>query len=565
MEIHTTYFPNRGAFDSLPPLESHLAESILVTAAVSSAPVLEQLLSLSPRTILLPHLPSPKGPQIDAFETDGSCADGFDFRGGLSALEALPMDSLLSLFSFLDVPTVLGCAAASPAFALVCDRPLTDLCPCAWRDKWRARFGDMWMSPVLRSAAARHHAHWDPMAPSLVATAAATSPAFPLGAALTGKEGAGAGVAAPASTWRQLFFDFEESWLDWALAGQNWCDPAEHGAEGAEACRGLEVGSAALEMGSAALEGSPPGQGSSPRVRRQRCLLGLQGAVYDVGRFVDVHPGSPETLLHHAGGDTTDFFNDVGHSRAARRLLPLLEVLPALEPVLPRPPCLAGPSPPLPPPATAKRGRAAAAAAATPAGETTASAAGARAVGQFLGEGPSGGGGGRRRRVWLRRGDVGPTMAAAAQACAEALPLDGAEARGGPLSQPHCAVCGDRRLAADCKPSLFGAWGQLREVCRGHGRHVGRCRTYFDPFERRWGVWWTCCHAAADLPPTRVRRAAEAAAAAAPFSSLSSMSSLASFAPLLYLSSFSSLSTSFLATATGNATQQQQQRHQPQP
>ena len=47
-------------------------------------------------------------------------------------------------------------------------------------------------------------------------------------------------------------------------------------------------------------------------------LVGLHGAVYDLGPFLHLHPGSPETLLEHAGGDVTKMFDDIGHSSAAR-------------------------------------------------------------------------------------------------------------------------------------------------------------------------------------------------------------------------------------------------------
>jgi predicted heme/steroid binding protein len=58
----------------------------------------------------------------------------------------------------------------------------------------------------------------------------------------------------------------------------------------------------------------------------QRCLIALDGVVYDVTKFVDVHPGSKETLLDHAGGDVTTLFNDVGHSQMGRAMLESLYV-----------------------------------------------------------------------------------------------------------------------------------------------------------------------------------------------------------------------------------------------
>lgn len=42
--------------------------------------------------------------------------------------------------------------------------------------------------------------------------------------------------------------------------------------------------------------------------------------VYDITRFVPEHPGSPETLLDHAGGDASAIFAEIGHSLLARDL-----------------------------------------------------------------------------------------------------------------------------------------------------------------------------------------------------------------------------------------------------
>lgn len=51
-----------------------------------------------------------------------------------------------------------------------------------------------------------------------------------------------------------------------------------------------------------------------------RCFVGLHGNIYDITDFVFRHPGSPETLFVHAGRDATKLFDDMDHSRGARRL-----------------------------------------------------------------------------------------------------------------------------------------------------------------------------------------------------------------------------------------------------
>ncbi|KAH3392874.1 hypothetical protein KXW79_003487 [Aspergillus fumigatus] len=43
--------------------------------------------------------------------------------------------------------------------------------------------------------------------------------------------------------------------------------------------------------------------------------------VYDCSSFVDEHPGGEEVLLDVAGQDSTEAFEDVGHSDEAREIL----------------------------------------------------------------------------------------------------------------------------------------------------------------------------------------------------------------------------------------------------
>jgi predicted heme/steroid binding protein len=77
-------------------------------------------------------------------------------------------------------------------------------------------------------------------------------------------------------SWKYFYFEFEWSWIDWLIGGYN----AEDG-----------------------------------------CYVGIDGAVYDLTKFLEQHPGSKETILIHAGSDATAFFEDVGHSVQARVLM----------------------------------------------------------------------------------------------------------------------------------------------------------------------------------------------------------------------------------------------------
>eukprot|EP00929_Paragymnodinium_shiwhaense_P000735 TRINITY_DN100971_c0_g1_i1.p1 TRINITY_DN100971_c0_g1~~TRINITY_DN100971_c0_g1_i1.p1 ORF type:complete len:151 (+),score=25.77 TRINITY_DN100971_c0_g1_i1:56-454(+) len=51
----------------------------------------------------------------------------------------------------------------------------------------------------------------------------------------------------------------------------------------------------------------------------ESCWIAVNGKVYDVTRFLENHPGGPETILEVAGKDATEEFEDVGHSKAARK------------------------------------------------------------------------------------------------------------------------------------------------------------------------------------------------------------------------------------------------------
>lgn len=52
----------------------------------------------------------------------------------------------------------------------------------------------------------------------------------------------------------------------------------------------------------------------------KRCLVGLGGHIYDLTDFLDQHPGSPETVIVHAGRDASAVFESTRHSVSARKL-----------------------------------------------------------------------------------------------------------------------------------------------------------------------------------------------------------------------------------------------------
>eukprot|EP00121_Abeoforma_whisleri_P009234 Awhi_evm1s8489 len=56
------------------------------------------------------------------------------------------------------------------------------------------------------------------------------------------------------------------------------------------------------------------------------CWFVIDGKVYDVSEFMDEHPGGEEALLDEAGKDSTQAFEDIGHSTDARMMLSEYEI-----------------------------------------------------------------------------------------------------------------------------------------------------------------------------------------------------------------------------------------------
>ena len=92
-----------------------------------------------------------------------------------------------------------------------------------------------------------------------------------------------AGYIHPTTSMKEFYFTFNETWLNYTIAGCNSTD---------------------------------------------KCYIGLHGHVFNITNFVEDHPGSTETLLLQAGRDATIFFESMGHSLVARKLaLSMCEVV----------------------------------------------------------------------------------------------------------------------------------------------------------------------------------------------------------------------------------------------
>lgn len=82
--------------------------------------------------------------------------------------------------------------------------------------------------------------------------------------------------AAPQQGWFLFYIMFEVCWIDWVLAGYN---------------------------------------------TTERCVVSINGSIYDVTNFMSHHPGSPETLTEGCGRDGTAIFREIGHSAEAESML----------------------------------------------------------------------------------------------------------------------------------------------------------------------------------------------------------------------------------------------------
>ena len=412
-------------------------------------------------------------------------------------LELLPPDVLGATFAFLDYDDLLRLTPACRAMARTCDKPLGDPIDCVWRDRWRARFGALWSTPELQSAAARHHVHWDPMTGATFVNdkqdeggiSRANDSSIISHSERQMTEVINESGAHPRHTWRSLFFEFDECWQEWVLAGHNRrlltteatdtaaSSPSTHTTANRETRSGVDTSSTAA---------TPVPVAPSVHRAQQRCLVGLHGGIYDLSHFLNEHPGSPETLLDNAGSDATGFFEDVGHSRVARRFAAQISLFAPLPPI---------------------RRRAMANSFLERSIETA-------CVAQFV-NGAFGryavpaGRSGPPPLARLRSSDAHLGPAARAVATARADTKSTAAFRS---MLPHHESSGSRDNACKAcglprEPLVFphprGCSAEqkaMQELCERRQAHAGECRVYFDPFAREWACWWACCHYWAPLP-----------------------------------------------------------------
>lgn len=58
----------------------------------------------------------------------------------------------------------------------------------------------------------------------------------------------------------------------------------------------------------------------------ESCWIALDGKVYDISKFLYEHPGGDEIIFDLAGQNATEYFEDIGHSDEAFKILKKLYI-----------------------------------------------------------------------------------------------------------------------------------------------------------------------------------------------------------------------------------------------
>lgn len=56
-------------------------------------------------------------------------------------------------------------------------------------------------------------------------------------------------------------------------------------------------------------------------INNEKCIIVINNNVYDITKYLRLHPGGEEILMNVNGQDVTTEFNDIGHSSSAKKML----------------------------------------------------------------------------------------------------------------------------------------------------------------------------------------------------------------------------------------------------
>lgn len=171
-----------------------------------------------------------------------------------------------------------------------------------WRHIWMRDYSSMWRHPKIAALRQLRGIRWDPSigntypnthcssstssvslsSPSLssaFASSSYTTTNSVSNSLYTDDSSRVMSSSEPKQGWKYFYLEFQYAWMDWLLAGF-----------------------------------------TTP----EKCIVGIYGRVLDITSFLSEHPGSPESLVDNAGCDATEMFNEIGHSTFARHILPKL-------------------------------------------------------------------------------------------------------------------------------------------------------------------------------------------------------------------------------------------------
>jgi cytochrome b involved in lipid metabolism len=56
-------------------------------------------------------------------------------------------------------------------------------------------------------------------------------------------------------------------------------------------------------------------------INNEKCIIVINNGVYDITKYLRLHPGGEEILINLNGQNATTEFNDIGHSSSAKKML----------------------------------------------------------------------------------------------------------------------------------------------------------------------------------------------------------------------------------------------------
>ena len=56
-------------------------------------------------------------------------------------------------------------------------------------------------------------------------------------------------------------------------------------------------------------------------INNEKCIIVINNNVYDITKYLRLHPGGEEILINLNGQNATTEFNDIGHSSSAKKML----------------------------------------------------------------------------------------------------------------------------------------------------------------------------------------------------------------------------------------------------